>query len=134
MEIDEFIAARLTDELEAAEAAISDQWAHWRVGRHQPRHLYVEAGLEATDDGVPIGTLDRGAQAIHAARQDPAATLARVVALRALVALHGEWVDSGTCQSCGDCPQIPYPCDTLRHVAAIWSWHPDYRAEWAPSA
>ncbi len=25
-----------------------------------------------------------------------------------------------------------YPCETVRHLAAVWSGHPDYRQEWKP--
>jgi hypothetical protein len=27
---------------------------------------------------------------------------------------------------------LPYPCPTVRHLAAVWSDHPDYRQEWKP--
>src|SRR5690348_3635216 len=26
----------------------------------------------------------------------------------------------------------PWPCATVRHLAAVWSDHADYRPEWAP--
>jgi len=26
----------------------------------------------------------------------------------------------------------PWPCQTIRHLAAAWSDHPDYRPQWVP--
>jgi hypothetical protein len=87
-----------------------------------------------------------GSYAAHIARQNPAATLARVAALRALVALHEEtdWNGVGPlCDVCkvatgiGDDHEGEWPCATLRHLAAIWrigpdgKQHPDWREEWA---
>jgi hypothetical protein len=89
-----------------------------------------------------------GSYADHIARQDPAATLARVAALRALVALHGrapcgieEHGGPDLCEGenwCKECAGTDsWPCPTIRHVAAIWrigpdgQQHPDWREEWA---
>lgn len=71
-----------------------------------------------------------------------------VVAKRAILALHaisvehervrddgGEWVTVAevSCYWCGWASDVDSSaCATLRHLAAVWSDHSDYRAEWAP--
>jgi Family of unknown function (DUF6221) len=60
----------------------------------------------------------------HIARHDPARVLREVAAKRAIVAEHGR--DNFGCQSCQGDQRCPIP-----FLAAIWSDHPDYRAEWA---
>lgn len=70
--------------------------------------------------------------------------LAECAAKRAIVALHGpvedrNWAAIGGpnnylwCDSCGsidDSPE-PYPCPTLKALAAVYASHPDYRQEWS---
>ncbi len=61
-----------------------------------------------------------------------------VAALRAVVALHANQDDG--CPACvttvdlcvGDYELETWPCPHLRHIAAIWADHPDYREEWRP--
>lgn len=66
--------------------------------------------------------------------------IATAVALRSILRLHRS-------EETGDTPpylvcrhdQVAqsaglYPCGTVRRIAAIWSDHPDYRPEWAPTA
>ncbi len=79
--------------------------------------------------------------------------VARRAALRALVGVHNpmnvhsywhetedRWCEGGqVCEECAnsDCEEGwtgQWPCLSLRHVAAIWAWHPDYRPEWAADA
>lgn len=76
----------------------------------------------------------------HVARQDPAATLARVEALRALVALHqpamydsAEWPHDvvpmcaeDVSRDSEDGASGEWPCDTIRLLAAFWPDHPDH--------
>jgi len=40
----------------------------------------------------------------------------------------------GTCGAVGDDAYlaVSWPCDTIRHLLAVYSDHPDYRQEWAP--
>lgn len=63
----------------------------------------------------------------HIARHDPARVLAEVEAKRQIVEHHGEP---------HECPEYDVawdsPCPTLRHLAAVYADHPDYREEWKP--
>ena len=88
---------------------------------------------------------DRKADARHIARHDPARVLREIAAKRAIVAAHHPETPSkyghdvlrcAVCQTergvwAEDRHADPWPCLTLRHLAAVWSDHPDYRAEWA---
>lgn len=69
--------------------------------------------------------------------------LAECAAKRAIVELHSPVKDDGWksgaahgnlwCGSCGsidDSPE-PFPCDTLKALAAVYASHPDYRQEWS---
>lgn len=68
---------------------------------------------------------------------------ANVVAKRAIAEEHGElcWSQpTGWCRTCAEnewpdydgAPKVPWPCPTLRSLAAIYADHPDYRKEWRP--
>jgi len=90
--------------------------------------------------GLPFDVISE-----HIARHDPARVLREVAAKRAIAADHaaghapniGPHKGRPCCRSCGaldDDPYLaePWPCDTIRALAAMWSDHGDYRAEWAP--
>lgn len=64
---------------------------------------------------------------------DPARVLALCEAHRRIVEWHEPYrmASLDYCSSCGDVPQVDYPCPTLRALAVIYADHPDYRAEWA---
>jgi hypothetical protein len=63
---------------------------------------------------------------------------------RAIVAEHAlgqpEWL--ACCRICYEVPggdedhsgRAPYPCPTLRAIAAIWEDHPEYDQAWKPAA
>lgn len=163
----EFVAARLREDEEAARAAMVDTsprtWTaiEWRQGTQkapgwdQDTVYAVRPGTQPDpSESVVVSSGPAGSDtARHIARQDPAATLARVEALRALVAdIEAErhvvieddcWYtcavatdarDGGS--TCREDP--PETCDCgrdwrvarrLRHVAAIWRDHEDYDAE-----
>ncbi len=86
--------------------------------------------------GMTYGHLVLGAEEVapqdarHIARHDPARVLREVAAKRKILTLHSPWEDSGDCSACGDVPQVCYPCETLRALAAAWSDHPDYDPAW----
>jgi len=85
-------------------------------------------------------------------RHDPARALREVAAKRAILELHaisvqkisqvpfdpytGERVPDAydvECNVCGWAADDPMSaCPTLRHLAAVYCDHPDYRPEWAP--
>jgi len=144
-----FVKARLDEDEAAAEAAGGSTpqgvWAQVDPER-RPGRIDCDSGYVVTyDEGSP----DEG-QAPHIARHDPARMLREVEAKRAIVALHkpdgnpaDEWYGSSvSCTECGGYTLIagygargyssPWPCPTLRHLAAVWVGHPDYRPEWKP--
>lgn len=68
---------------------------------------------------------------------------AECVAKRAILEFHAPikdegWISGkdhdylwcGACGSIDDSPE-PYPCDTLKVLAAVYAGHPDYKPEWA---
>lgn len=144
-----FIRARLDEEERDAKAAQPGPW-----NAEASPHVVTEDGgtVAAYVEGWTVEpTLIDEADARHIARQDPAATLARVAALRALVDLHeptkcasywhetkGGFVDNGLiCDICAnhdreDGVTGEWPCTTMRHIAAIWRDHPDFPAEATP--
>lgn len=87
------------------------------------------------------------ADAEHIARHDPARVLAECAAKRSIVGMHQPMKDDGWvsgeshgylwCSSCGsvdyDSP-VPYPCPTLRALAAVYADHPEYQDEWKVEA
>jgi|GEM_PF-1634836 len=85
-------------------------------------------------------TVPGPALAAHIARQDPARVLAEVQAKRGMLDLHvlaeQDYGDGFVTELCMVCdPEEPepfYPCRTLRHLAAVYADHPEYRPEWAP--
>lgn len=131
-----FIAARLAEEEADARTADQANPGKWRTEAALVSDVWIDIRC---DNGLVAADRDEGggvepAAARHIAGQDPTVTLARVVALRALS------------DSCGLLLVKPAPgagweqiegmrdyADVaIRHVAAIWPTHPDYRAEWAP--
>lgn len=141
-DIGEFIAARLGDEevdaRAAAEESRSQRWKAQKRSRENFFDITVIAGEGPDDVALANGTgVKTGA---HIARQDPAATLARVAALRSLVNEHGarkpypkaspEYAQCARCHEASDYgDNEDWPCDVVKGVAAIWASHPDYRAE-----
>lgn len=110
-----FVRARLDEEERDARATIGEPW------------LDVD-WAEIDDEPVT-----------HIRRQDPAATLARVEALRGLVEAHcpegAEYPSGPWCERCWGMQSDAHegwPCDVIKGVAAIWRDHPDYQQDWAP--
>lgn len=76
----------------------------------------------------------------HIKRHDPARVLRETEVKRSLLRLHGKiqfrWVGRPLANSkepyCAH-DELSFPCPTIRHLAAIYSDHPDYRQEWAPN-
>lgn len=152
-----FVLARLDDEQVLAEAASAETGYEetWRV--IEPRHgnppwvadvddCVVARTHDAADwnrEGY-VEDLDNG-RACHIAAQDPARTLTRVTAIRALAARHTRSDPRHGAVRCYDCadmchsysgmncdsPDAAWPCEGIRGIAAIWADHPDYDPQWS---
>lgn len=67
----------------------------------------------------------------HVARHDPARVLGEVAAKRAIVDEHqSEAPEHVYCRICDTLN--PWPCWTLRHLAAVYAEHPAYDEAWRP--
>lgn len=143
MGIIEFLTARLDEAEERAtyaQTVISGSWDGWEPIAHQ---------LAADCDTVPnVGRLD---QHLHH-NADPARVLAEVKAKRAIIAMHEQaekWTwdprpagtpvreprrepagHCGTCQIEDGVIHGKWPCDTLKHLAAVYADHPDFDPAW----
>ena len=123
MTITEFIEARLT-EIEAAARESYYEGQRW---------LTEEEGVYTWPGDELVHIADRKADARHIARHDPARVLREIEFKRAIIALHHE--DAAECMGCYDGRDgfAPYPCQTIRRLAAIDSDHPGYDPSWAPN-
>jgi len=121
-----FLRARLDEDGAAAEAA---------------RAVCTEWYIACDDDSVTISALRE-----HVGRHSPARALREVAAGRAILDEHGPGYPvtfpkpsgqpaCGVCHAGGwDWEPEQWPCPTVRHLAAVWSGHSDYRTEWRPDA
>lgn len=137
-EIVEFLRARLSEDEQAARSAATLDGCDWTpFGLGADDFDRVE-GASVTAVGYDMAD----ASARHIARHDPARVLREVEAKRSIVDDHMD--DEGQCQRCLDSDGIweedgkviaytqPYPCQTVRALAAAYSDHPDYREDWRP--
>jgi hypothetical protein len=145
----EFLEARLAEDQEAAEAAGRTPWTFKEVD-------WLDYGrwiIEDEEDETTVFRDVNGAYyaAVHAARHDPARVLREVSAKRAILEAHkvtvrkedrlpfdpytGEPTEEQyevECEICGWVDTDPTTaCLTLRHLAAAYSDHKDFREEWA---
>jgi hypothetical protein len=142
-----FIEARLAEDEAAAKAATPGPW-RTPCGPDDD-----DAVIEGTDGHAVADSHScpdhphRGASdALHIVRHNPARVLREVAAKRAILAEHGPangGRDADRCRVCtaiahtgmghADARRFRAPCPTLLFLAAVYSDHPDYRAEWAVS-
>lgn len=121
-----FLLARI-DEDEAVATAAGTTWSDAINGPWDDASSSYIAGGFYDGDNIEERHL---AQML---RWHPARVVAECEAKRRIVALHEpvfemvEW-QAFICRSCG----TPAPCQTLCHLAAPYSSHPDYREEWRP--
>lgn len=104
----EFLTARLAE----------DEATACRV---KPDQALVELrALVMRDGGEPFLVIDSGR------------VLRQVTAMRAILAGHPRvWPGDPGSVACTRCV-LAWPCPTLRHLAAVWSDHPDYDGSWRP--
>lgn len=103
-------------------------------------------GNDEADEELAEGRVE------HIARHDPARVLAEVAAKRAIVAMHEQaeklvWdprpagtpvreprrEPAGYCSTCQVEDGVihgTWPCDTLKHLATVYSEHPDFNPAW----
>lgn len=151
-ELTAFVRARLDEDEAAARAGARRTGMPWRA-EPQPG---TPGGLVLDEIGL-VGSTGGLYAAEHIARHDPARVLREVAAKRALLSLHAvhsepeRWGDhpdpalrrQPTGHTAYWCSVCDYDrdyghiggreegCQTLRLLAAVWSDHPGYRAEWA---
>ena len=127
MEIVEFLRARLDEDEAGAQAATWGPWAasgRWIWAQGRPDAVF---GV----DGDP-------ADVEYIARHDPARALREVEAKRRIVE-DWEGHEERTAWALANDLSPAHPDErrtavwaVLRHLAAVWSDHPDYRLEWKP--
>jgi hypothetical protein len=105
-----FIAARLDEDEAIARKAASLQ--------ADPENGW---GIDGRAITPHIGVIHEDESRIHIARHNPARVLRDVEAKRAI--LNGRWGGPDHADMWESCVQ---------NLAAVWSDHPDYRAEWKP--
>ena len=138
MTIVEFLNARLDEDEETALASISGvpERAEWFYEEWEPRrpgsgdviapndrdHSGYPERITCNPEGVGVGIGDGP----HIARHDPARVLREVESKRAILAQLSE-VDVVMTHDVGGHNAIGR---AVRHLAAVYSDHPDYRQEW----
>jgi len=121
MTLVEFLGQRLDEDEADARAAAEfapGQWASWN------RSWDTDPVRDLAADNGRIAALPMPL-AGHIARHDPARVLREVEAKRAIVDVADRW-------TYGDEREAPDGHAVLRHLAAVYQDHPDYREEWRP--
>lgn len=144
-EIEEFILARVAEDEARASAALVEWDDEWQV---MESNDLSDAAFALARTLNPVRVLAecatlRAIVADHAA--DDTAHERTIITedpnSRVITRVTGE----PACRQCIDStqewrvtrdwdvePRVVAPCDTMRHLAAIWSDHPGYRADWRP--
>ncbi len=129
-----FLMARLDEDETAAKLAAREGCA-WTQGDPGQGSCAITSlgGTVVYDEGSPDEY-----QAAHIARHDPARVLREVEAKRAIVAAY-EWTAARKADGGGiennynfRSGQVNALETAIQCLAAAWSDHPDYRADWKP--
>jgi Family of unknown function (DUF6221) len=131
-----FLAARLDEVEAAAKSAAAETAVGWFTDTSEepdersvrytaPNTLHPSSTWDySIADRVPL------AAAVHIVRHDPGRALREVKAKRAIIRLAAtgrEWTDGSAGATAGYAAVVV--SDALRALAAVYSDHPDYRAE-----
>ena len=133
-----FISARLSEDEAMAKAAAErqpyDEWDAVGAGGEDDVALSNWRVVAIAIPGLkPEHSPAARAVMRHIARHDPARVLREVAAKRAIVARYGEpFAGLGLGEQLQLSQERQGLWFAVRELAAIWSDHPDYRAEWAP--
>jgi hypothetical protein len=121
-EILAFLRKRLDEDEQAARECGGAPWV-------APIHGQVHVDSEAiANDYFTLGKLGYVATVLHEwdrqhiVRHDPARVLRRIEADRRLIDQHVGYYGAGD--------DGPWPVQTLRHLAAAYDWHPDFKEAW----
>lgn len=129
----EFLRARLTEDEEAARLATHGPWRaepYNTLDAESPADYFV--GASDATVGIFPAEYDGPVNARHAARHDPTRVLAEVAAKQRIIYEYERYAaerrrELGGWNTDGVSP-------ILTALASIYADHPDYRAEWAPTA
>jgi hypothetical protein len=136
LSLSDFIGQRLDEDEATARAAMEHSEGRWDWSMHNPRpyrtFLADERGsvvLPAQNDDV----FPSAGVAAHIARHDPARVLREVEAKRAILDLTKD-PDGPDGENLNWAYGIHAEAHqtVLRHLAAVYADHPDYRQEWRP--
>lgn len=129
----DFIAARAADDERSARNAgghtLSGRWIQPDVS-HRPGLIKDGMGETIAYDqgGIDLAALDVEV-AEHIVRHDPNRVMVFVDVVRQLVADHTPHRVQPAGLVCARC-RLAFPCWTVRTLAMVWCWHPDYRPGW----
>lgn len=151
--LSEFLLARLAED-EAAASAVPPLTHNYDMGgNRQDERFTFDRTLPSSADGMGNWSEHRGSPTTreHFARHDPARVLADCAAKRRIVEIHRMvkftdvsigLLDVDVCCIChgmldvdGDLEHVvnvqqPFPCSTIRALAAIYADSPEFREEW----
>ena len=132
MTLTEFLLARIAEDEALARTAYGHR-VNARTGQPGRWEQGVGMSSEVMGPAESVAGAKNAAAAAHIARHDPAHVLAVCAAHRRIMELHTgdqhpdpRWHDE-ICLGC----QNELPCPTLRHLAAIWRDHDEWREEWS---
>jgi hypothetical protein len=125
----------ITDTKVAAERQAVTFGAGWDVRRNDDDGF--DYTVHGTDPDEAVADTWRVDAATWIADNDPRSVIARCEAELAILEEHGidDTFGDGDfcCSSCGDVPQVPWPCKTVRLLAAGYKYRPGWaEAGWAP--
>lgn len=143
MTLTEFLLARIAEDEAVAQAAIEDDQGQTE-GMEDSFDLLTGRADWFGAPTLPKYADDIARLIVHTAV--PARVLADCEAKRRVVELHDvlSWTTkhphNQRCAMCAEneyadydgSPLVDWPCPTLRHLAGVYSDHPDYQVEWSP--
>jgi len=131
MSLIDFLDARVEEDREAALAAGGKEWRQYDPLREHGRIEEIGGDVVTYDEGSPTE-----GQAAFIARHDPARALREIDAKRAIIEEHRPRTDprdlrSDPCDAHDPITLESEPCDTLRHLATVYTDHPDFDPNWS---
>ena len=130
-----WLRAQVEARKSAAGALAAVLGGHWLVRLNDDDDF--DFTVRAADiDVEPASDAWRRDAADHIAANDPRDTIARCEAELAILDEHGPddtfGPDDLCCCACGDRPQVPFPCRTVRILLGAYQHRTGFKAEWLP--